>query len=351
MAFLRMVKFCSLPLALAAIIKSTIPLINWRGSMPKERKSSKNRIFFANSDKNMDLVSLDALLADIIDLLVQHLDEYSKAQVQPILQYSQQLTRIQPQIDKMELEFASGHQDVVALVIGADGIHSYVAKMLNIEDNPPIYSGANIFYGKIPNPDNLEYFQNHPIFRGRSLVNGPGTGEFIAFKVGSGDNKTFIWANTYASASPPKQQGSDDEEWSNQGNAQELEKSILPKFPKGHPIHDFAKMTMETGRPDDLLHFGLFNRQHKSTWTDGGRVVLLGDSCHATLPYVGQGANQEAIEDAIVLAESLEKHEDYAKAYQEYYDRAFLERNSLLKLCTSCIIPRAGSCTRRWTTF
>jgi hypothetical protein len=23
----------------------------------------------------------------------------------------------------------------------------------------------------------------------------------------------------------------------------------------------------------------------------------------------------------------------------------------LLKLCTSCIIPRAGSCTRRWTTF
>jgi salicylate hydroxylase len=67
----------------------------------------------------------------------------------------------------------------------------------------------------------------------------------------------------------------------------------------------------------------LFNRQHKSTWTDGGRVVLLlGDSCHATLPYVGQGAYQ-AIEDAIVLAESLEKHEDYAMAYQEYYDRRF----------------------------
>jgi salicylate hydroxylase len=35
-----------------------------------------------------------------------------------------------------------------------------------------------------------------------------------------------------------------------------------------------------------------------------GRVALLGDSCHAMLPYQAQGASQ-AMEDAAVLAEEL----------------------------------------------
>ena len=53
-----------------------------------------------------------------------------------------------------------------------------------------------------------------------------------------------------------------------------------------------------------LLHFGLFYRKVKPVWHQG-RVALLGDSAHATLPYAGQGANQ-AIEDAVVLAQCLE---------------------------------------------
>jgi hypothetical protein len=46
-------------------------------------------------------------------------------------------------------------------------------------------------------------------------------------------------------------------------------------------------------------------RIHKplATWVDG-RVALLGDACHSTLPYVSQGAAQ-ACEDAAVLAVAL----------------------------------------------
>lgn len=36
-----------------------------------------------------------------------------------------------------------------------------------------------------------------------------------------------------------------------------------------------------------LLHFGLYSRGHKPFWSKG-RVVLLGDAAHATLPHVGQ---------------------------------------------------------------
>jgi salicylate hydroxylase len=49
--------------------------------------------------------------------------------------------------------------------------------------------------------------------------------------------------------------------------------------------------------------WALYYRRRDPVWQDG-RVVLLGDSCHAMLPYQAQGASQ-AMEDAAVLAEEL----------------------------------------------
>ena len=251
------------------------------------------------------------LRADLVELLVSKLNVYGQPQGGG-LEYSQKLSGIKPHLDRVELEFEGGHEDVVDLVIGADGINSTVAKLLNIDDEiPPIYSGANIFYGKIPQPRNTA-LRDHPIFDVGSVVNGPGNGEFIAFHVGAGDKQTFIWANTYASQIPPPKR----EDWSQADNTQELE-DILTKYPDSHPIHEFAQLTGK----EDLLHFGLFYRHHKKTWSHD-RVVLLGDSCHATLPYVGQGANQ-AIEDAIYLADCLERHNTYTEAYQDYYNKRF----------------------------
>lgn len=42
--------------------------------------------------------------------------------------------------------------------------------------------------------------------------------------------------------------------------------------------------------------------------SQGGRVVILGDASHAMVPYASQGASQ-GIEDAVVLAECLERGE------------------------------------------
>jgi salicylate hydroxylase len=49
--------------------------------------------------------------------------------------------------------------------------------------------------------------------------------------------------------------------------------------------------------------FALYYRRRDPVWQDG-RVALLGDACHAMLPYQAQGASQ-AMEDAAVLAEEL----------------------------------------------
>ncbi len=52
-------------------------------------------------------------------------------------------------------------------------------------------------------------------------------------------------------------------------------------------------------------------------WHWGERVVLLGDACHAVVPFLGQGMNA-AFEDCTVLAECLARHTDRRAAFSAY---------------------------------
>jgi 2-polyprenyl-6-methoxyphenol hydroxylase-like FAD-dependent oxidoreductase len=126
----------------------------------------------------------------------------------------------------------------------------------------------------------------------------------------------MMWVATYPSDAPPPT--SRDIEWTQINNKRELD-NVLKKFPKTHPVHECAAVTDQKR----LLHFGLYYRQHrKDTW-HRGRICLLGDSCHATLPYVGQGANM-AIEDAVSLATCLEKHNFRIQpSFEDYYNQRF----------------------------
>ena len=40
------------------------------------------------------------------------------------------------------------------------------------------------------------------------------------------------------------------------------------------------------------MHFGLYTTPPKEQAWHTGRVALMGDACHATTPFMGQGANQ-----------------------------------------------------------
>jgi 6-hydroxynicotinate 3-monooxygenase len=52
-------------------------------------------------------------------------------------------------------------------------------------------------------------------------------------------------------------------------------------------------------------------------WWSRGRLVLLGDACHAMMPYMASGAAM-AIEDAAVLARCLLQSDDHSVAFQLY---------------------------------
>ena len=59
-----------------------------------------------------------------------------------------------------------------------------------------------------------------------------------------------------------------------------------------------------------------------------GRIVLMGDAVHAITPHLGQGAAQ-AIEDGVVLADCLAKHDTLQAAFVEYTERRY-ERCKLI---------------------
>ncbi|HEV7627061.1 MAG TPA: FAD-dependent monooxygenase, partial [Streptomyces sp.] len=85
------------------------------------------------------------------------------------------------------------------------------------------------------------------------------------------------------------------EKWVAPSSAEELAEAF--------PGWDDRVPAMLSKAKEDVSCFALYHRRPDPVWMDGN-VALLGDACHAMLPYQAQGASQ-AMEDAAVLAEEL----------------------------------------------
>jgi salicylate hydroxylase len=90
---------------------------------------------------------------------------------------------------------------------------------------------------------------------------------------------------------------------------------------------------------DVRYKWALMARSAMTRWSEG-RVTLLGDACHAALPFLAQGAAM-AIEDGYVLARCLEAcGEDHAAAFARY-EAARIER-------TTKVVDGSAANTRRF---
>jgi salicylate hydroxylase len=89
---------------------------------------------------------------------------------------------------------------------------------------------------------------------------------------------------------------------------------------------------------DTPFKWALMQREPMERWSEG-RVSLLGDACHPTLPFLAQGAVM-ALEDGFILARALEADTDIAKALRRY-EAARLER-------THRIVQGAADNTKRF---
>jgi salicylate hydroxylase len=105
------------------------------------------------------------------------------------------------------------------------------------------------------------------------------------------------------------------ESWSEAGTVEECRRDYALWHPDVLAI---------IGAIDIPYKWALLGREPLHHWS-AGRVSLLGDACHPTLPFLGQGANM-AIEDGMVLARCLEDHD--VPAALRRYEAARLERTS-----------------------
>jgi kynurenine 3-monooxygenase len=81
-------------------------------------------------------------------------------------------------------------------------------------------------------------------------------------------------------------------------------------------------------------------------WHASGWVVLLGDACHAVVPFLGQGMNA-AFEDCTVLAECLKRHApEWETAFRTFEERRKPHTDALAGLCVDNFLEmrdRVGS--------
>jgi 2-polyprenyl-6-methoxyphenol hydroxylase-like FAD-dependent oxidoreductase len=203
---------------------------------------------------------------------------------------------VTPSGDQVTVRTASGETATAAYVIGADGIHSMVRESLFGADKPE-FTGVVAWRGLVPMdrlPESLRHMQ------GTNWL-GP-KGHVLHYPVRRGELMNFI--------SFVERDDWQVESWTIQGTTDELAND----FQSWH--HDVQTLIRNIDVP---FKWALMVRPPMPRWSKG-RVTLLGDACHPTLPFLGQGGVM-AIEDAYVIAACLAKYvDDPTVAFARYED-------------------------------
>ena len=179
------------------------------------------------------------------------------------------------------------------VLIGADGVHSNIRQGLFGADQPE-FTGLMAWRGVIP-MEKLPEHLRRPV--GTNWV-GPG-GHIVHYPLRAGQLMNFVGV---------RERGDwQVESWSVRGTREEC-------------LADFAGWNADIqtmiGAIDVPYKWALMHRPPLPRWSVG-RVSLLGDACHSTLPFLAQGAVM-AIEDGFILARALEAARDPAEALTRY---------------------------------
>jgi salicylate hydroxylase len=195
-----------------------------------------------------------------------------------------------------EVRFEGGETVQAAYVIGADGIHSKVRAGLFGADRPT-FTGVVAWRG-------LVAMAKLPAHLSRLVGTnwlGP-NGHVLHYPVRRGEIMNFI--------SFVERDDWQVESWVTQGTSGELAND----FRGWH--EDVHTMIRHIDTP---YKWALMVRGPMPRWSKG-RVTLLGDACHPTLPFLGQGGVM-AVEDGYILAACLAKYfDDPATAFARYED-------------------------------
>jgi 2-polyprenyl-6-methoxyphenol hydroxylase-like FAD-dependent oxidoreductase len=184
--------------------------------------------------------------------------------------------------DRVEVHFENGSRITADAIVGADGIHSAVRRVLLGDENPE-FTGCVAYRGLVP-AGRLAHMRL-PVES--QVWMGPGK-HFVHYFVQSRHLLNFVAIT--------EQNSWTCESWTEQADIA----TVLAAYEGWHPQ---VRSILEA--VDETFIWGLFERPPMKHWSVG-QVTLLGDACHAMLPFMAQGAAQ-AIEDGAALAACLAK--------------------------------------------
>ena len=201
------------------------------------------------------------------------------------------------------LRFDDGTAAEGDVLVGADGIHSAIRAALHGSDNAE-FTGLVAWRGVIP-------MQDLPPRLARQVGSnwvGPGR-HVVQYPLRRGTLMNFVGV--------VEREDWHEESWTTPGS----HAAMLADFAGWHE----DVQTLIAAIPQPYL-WALKLRHPLPSWSVG-RVTLLGDACHPTLPFLAQGAVM-AIEDGYILARALDAHGmDVATAFRAY-EKARYERTS-----------------------
>ena len=201
---------------------------------------------------------------------------------------------IEPDGDAVQVQFTDGRVGRYDLVVGADGLHSKVRQTVFPGAPQPRYTGQASWRAVVPRPAN----------RTRAMMAlGPGV------KAGVNPVSKDLM---YLFVTETRQEAERIED----GALLPELKRILAPF--GGLI---GRIRDELDAESLIVYRPFFGLLMPRPW-HCGRVVLIGDAVHATTPHLASGAGI-GVEDAIVLAQELERGPGLDAALDAFTERRF----------------------------
>ncbi|THZ11975.1 monooxygenase [Aureobasidium pullulans] len=211
------------------------------------------------------------------------------------VKFNKYLESIEQHSDKVILKFADGEVAEASVLAGADGIKSivreHVLRPSHPEEVAPVYADAYCYRAVIP------ISEAYPILGDLTDVAKFYFGHnrsAITYRISGGEELNFLFCVA------------DPKPWA-LGEAvteKTTHETMMADFEGPGVDARFIKL-LAKAQP---IKWGFFHHWRTSTY-HRGRVVLLGDAAHASLPFQAAGAAQ-GLEDALVLSNVLSKIAD-----------------------------------------
>lgn len=186
-------------------------------------------------------------------------------------------TTIDQDADGVEVGFTDGRRQRYDMVIGADGLYSQVREALFPHAPKPQYSGQAVWRAVLPRPSEIETATMWMGPRIKPGVNPVSKTEMYLFVTEPRPTNDRVDPSTFSAHL----------------------RDLLADF----PAPTLQGIREQIGHDSQIVYRPLEGMLMPRPWFSG-RVVLIGDTVHATTPHLAAGACI-GIEDALVLAEEL----------------------------------------------